>query len=71
VTFTGDQTFTYVCEPHASSGMVATVTVGEGDAVDEPEATTGEDDGEDTPGFAAITAVVALAGAALMPRRRA
>jgi len=71
VTFTGDQTFNYVCEPHASSGMVATVTVGEGDAVDEPEATTGDDEGEDTPGFAAITAVVALAGAALMPRRRA
>ena len=31
VTFTGDQDFTYVCEPHATSDMVGIVTVGEGD----------------------------------------
>lgn len=70
VTFTGDQTFTYVCEPHASADMTATVVVGEGDpVVEDPAPSTTADDSEGTPGFAAMTAMLALAGAALMPRR--
>ncbi|MBV18735.1 MAG: hypothetical protein CMA56_02595 [Euryarchaeota archaeon] len=69
VTFTGDQDFTYVCEPHASSDMVGIVTVGEGDPA--PASETGSSSSsEDAPGFAAPMAVVALVAAAMILARR-
>jgi PGF-CTERM protein len=70
VTFTGDQDFTYVCEPHASSDMVGIVTVGEGDPAPAPEAGSSSDSSEDAPGFAAPAAVVALMAAAMIVARR-
>ena len=69
VTFTGDQDFTYVCEPHASSDMVGIVTVGEGDPAPPSEPGTSSSS-EDAPGFAAPMAVVALVAAAMILARR-
>ena len=69
VTFTGDQDFTYVCEPHASSDMVGIVTVGEGDPAP-PSETGSSSSSEDAPGFAAPMAVVALVAAAMILARR-
>lgn len=70
VTFTGDQDFTYVCEPHASSDMVGIVTVGEGDPAPASEAGSSSSSSEDAPGFAAPMAVVALVAAAMILARR-
>ncbi|MEC7151945.1 MAG: plastocyanin/azurin family copper-binding protein [Candidatus Thermoplasmatota archaeon] len=69
VTFTGDQDFTYVCEPHATSDMVGIVTVGEGDPAPASEAEPSSSS-EDAPGFAAPMAVVALVAAAMILARR-
>ena len=71
VTFTGDQDFTYVCEPHASSDMVGIVTVGEGDPAPASEGdSSASRPSEGAPGFAAPIAVVALLAAAMILARR-
>ena len=70
VTFTGDQDFTYVCEPHSTSDMVGIVTVGEGDPAPASEAGSSSSSSEDAPGFAAPAAVVALMAAAMILARR-
>ena len=61
VTFTGDQDFTYVCEPHASSDMVGIVTVGEGDPA--PPSEPGTSSSLRTPRLCSPMAVVALVAA--------
>ncbi|MEC8312129.1 MAG: plastocyanin/azurin family copper-binding protein [Candidatus Thermoplasmatota archaeon] len=69
VTFTGDQDFTYVCEPHATSDMVGIVTVGEGDPAPVSDVQPSSSS-EDAPGFVAPMAVVALVAAAMIAARR-
>lgn len=59
-------TIEYWCDPHKGSGMMGTFTVSGAN----PPA-NGGDDTKDTPGFGAPLAVLAIAGALLLARRRA
>ena len=63
-TFDVDQTFNYICEPHATSGMAGQIVVGEGSIV-EPE-----EDSNNTPGFSAGIAALAVIGALMIAGRR-
>jgi PGF-CTERM protein len=67
-TFTDNTTFYYACEPHITMGMKGEIIVGTG--VDASKANEDDKESESTPGFAAIAAVVALAGAAAFLSRR-
>ena len=64
-TFTENQTFHFVCEPHASVGMAGKIIVGDGGVVAlEAEVI------EETPGFTTVTMALALLGAVLLTRRK-
>ena len=63
-TFAVDQTFNYICEPHATSGMAGQIVVGEGSIV-EPEV-----ESNNTPGFSAGIAALAVIGALMIAGRR-
>ena len=63
-TFDIDQTFNYICEPHATSGMAGQIVVGEGSIV-EPE-----EESNNTPGFSAGVAALAVIGALMIAGRR-
>ena len=67
-TFTEDTTFYYACQPHIAMDMFGEIVVGDGGS--EPAAEPA-DESEDTPGFMAAGALVAVIGAlALMGRTR-
>ena len=65
VTFDKDQTFLYICEPHATMDMVGKVVVGTGvmEVVDEPDDDT---ESNSVPGFTAGLSGMALAAAVIM-----
>mgnify|MGYP005725961555 FL=1 len=65
VTFDKDQTFLYICEPHATMDMVGKVVVGTGvmEVVDEPDDDT---ESNSVPGFTAGLSGAALAAAVIM-----
>jgi plastocyanin len=68
LTFDEDQTFNYVCEPHASMDMAGKVVVGSGvEVVPEPVV---DEDTDATPGFASSLAIVSILGAVLIAQRR-
>ena len=65
-TFTEDTTFYYACEPHIGLDMFGEIVVGDGGSAPAAESS---DESEDTPGFMAAGALVAVIGAlALMGR---
>ena len=67
-TFTEDTTFYYACEPHIGLDMFGEIVVGDGGSAPTAEPS---DESEDTPGFMAAGALVAVIGAlALMGRTR-
>ena len=67
-TFTEDTTFYYACQPHIAMDMFGEIVVGDGGSEPAVEA---DDESEDTPGFMAAGALVAVIGAlALMGRTR-
>ena len=67
-TFTEDTTFYYACEPHIGLDMFGEIVVGDGGSAPAAEPS---DESEDTPGFMAAGALVAVIGAlALMGRTR-
>ena len=69
LTFTEDETFHYICEPHATMGMVGKVTVGTGvQEVTTPEPTY--EDENNTPGFTALVLGVAAISAVVLSGRR-
>ena len=65
VTFDENQTFLYICEPHATMDMVGKVVVGTGimEVVDETDSST---DSNSVPGFTAGLSGIALAAAVIM-----
>ena len=65
VTFDENQTFLYICEPHATMDMVGKVVVGTGimEEVDETDSST---DSNSVPGFTAGLSGIALAAAVIM-----
>ena len=65
-TFDVDQTFNYICEPHATSGIAGQIVVGTGsiDTVDN------EEEDSSLPGFGAGIAALAIVGAVLIAGRR-
>ena len=63
-TFDVDQTFNYICEPHATSGMAGQIVVGEGSIVEPDE------ESNNTPGFSAGIAAMAVIGALMIAGRR-
>ncbi len=65
VTFDEDQTFLYICEPHATMDMVGKVVVGTGvmEEVDEPD---NDSETDSVPGFTAGLSGIALAAAVIM-----
>ena len=65
VTFDEDQTFLYICEPHATMDMVGKVVVGTGvmEEVDEPDY---DSETDSVPGFTAGLSGIALAAAVIM-----
>ena len=69
-TFDEDQTFLYICEPHAAMDMVGKITVGTGIQ----EVTEDSDDYSDSdnsvPGFTAGIAALAVVGALMIAGRR-
>ena len=70
VTFDEDQTFLYICEPHATMGMAGKVTVGTGvTEVVTPEPVEEEDN--NTPGFTTLLVALAVMSAVLVTRRKA
>ena len=69
LTFTEDETFHYICEPHATMGMAGKVTVGSGvQEVTTPEQVYEEDN--NTPGFTAMVLGVAAISAVVLSGRR-
>ena len=64
-TFDVDQTFNYICEPHATMGMAGQIVVGTG-SIDVME----EEEDSSLPGFGAGIAALALLGAVLIAGRR-
>ena len=67
VTFTEDETFYYVCEPHATMAMNGQVVVGTG--ISETSTTVVESD-DNTPGFTAGIAAIALISALVVAGSR-
>ncbi|OUV69314.1 MAG: hypothetical protein CBC89_01085 [Euryarchaeota archaeon TMED129] len=67
VTFDANETFTYICEPHASMNMNGVVVVGTG-IEDVPEPV--EKDTDATPGFGGALLVLAVMGAVLVTTQR-
>jgi plastocyanin len=67
ITFTEDETFYYICEPHASMGMNGHVVVGTG--ISETPTTVVDSD-DNTPGFTAGIAAIALIGALVVSGSR-
>ena len=68
VTFDADETFTYICEPHASMNMNGVVVVGTGvEDVTEP---VDNEDTDATPGFGGALLVLAIMGAVLVTTQR-
>ena len=65
-TFDVDQTFNYICEPHATMGMAGQIVVGTG-SIDVMEE---EEEDSSLPGFGAGIAALALLGAVLIAGRR-
>ena len=65
VTFDENQTFLYICEPHATMDMIGKVIVGTGvmEVVDEPEE---DSESNSVPGFTAGLSGMALAAAVIM-----
>ena len=69
VTFDEDETFLYVCEPHATMGMAGKITVGSGvTEVVTPEPVEEEDN--NTPGFTTLLVAIAVISAVLVTRRK-
>ena len=69
LTFTEDETFHYICEPHATMGMAGKVTVGTGvQEVTTPEPVYEEEN--NTPGFTALVLGVAAISAVVLSGRR-
>ena len=69
LTFTEDETFHYICEPHATMGMAGKVTVGTGvREVTTPEPVYEEEN--NTPGFTALVLGVAAISAVVLSGRR-
>ena len=60
-TFDVDQTFNYICEPHATTGMEGQIVVGTG-SIDTPD----DDDDASLPGFTAGIAALAVFGAVML-----
>ena len=70
VTFDEDETFHYICEPHATMGMAGKITVGTGvTEVVTPEPVEEEDN--NTPGFTTLLVALAVMSAVLVTRRKA
>jgi uncharacterized surface protein with fasciclin (FAS1) repeats len=67
VTFTEDETFYYICEPHATMAMNGQVVVGTG--ISETPTTVVESD-DNTPGFTAGIAAIALISALVVAGSR-
>ena len=65
VTFDENQTFLYICEPHASMDMVGKVVVGTG-VMEEVDETDSGSDSNSVPGFTAGLSGIALAAAVIM-----
>ena len=69
LTFTEDETFHYICEPHATMGMAGKVTVGTGvREVATPEPVYEEEN--NTPGFTALVLGIAAISAVVLSGRR-
>ncbi|MGB1461219.1 MAG: fasciclin domain-containing protein [Candidatus Thalassarchaeaceae archaeon] len=69
LTFTEDETFHYICEPHATMGMAGKVTVGTGvREVTTPEPVYEEEN--NTPGFTVLLLGVAAISAVVLSGRR-
>ena len=67
VTFDEDETFLYICVPHATMDMAGKITVGTGVVV---EPIVDEDDDNNTPGFTTFLVALALISAVLVTRRK-
>ena len=72
LTFTDDQTFLYMCEPHATMDMAGKVIVGTGieQVQDSPADNYGDDDDNNTPGFTVIILGIAALAAVMVSRRQ-
>lgn len=69
LTFTEDETFHYICEPHATMGMAGKVTVGTGvQEVTTPEPVYEEEN--NTPGFTVLVLGVAAISAVVLSGSR-
>ena len=69
ITFDEDETFYYICEPHATMGMVGKVTVGTGVTAEVVEPEPAVED-NNTPGFTTIAVAIAMISAVLVYRRK-
>ena len=69
ITFDEDETFHYICEPHATMGMVGKVTVGTGVTAEAVEPEPAVED-NNTPGFTTIAVALAMISAVLVYRRK-
>ena len=66
-TFTEDETFYYVCEPHVTMDMRGVVVVGNGT----PQVvSTNNSPSDETPGFGAAIGILSLIGALMFTRSR-
>ena len=72
LTFTDDQTFLYMCEPHATMDMAGKIIVGTGieQVQDSPADNYGDDDENNTPGFTVIILGIAALAAVMVSRRQ-
>ncbi len=72
LTFDEDQTFLYMCEPHATMDMAGKVIVGTGieQVQDSPADNYGDDDENNTPGFTVILLGIAAIAAVMVSRRQ-
>ena len=72
LTFDEDQTFLYMCEPHATMDMAGKVIVGTGieQVQDSPADNYGDDDDNNTPGFTVILVGIAAIAAIMVSRRQ-
>ena len=68
VTFDANETFTYICEPHATMNMNGIVVVGTG--VEDVVTPTEKEDSDATPGFGGALLVLAVMGAVLVTTQR-
>ena len=65
VTFDEDQTFLYICEPHATMDMVGKIVVGTG-VMEEVDESDYDSETDSVPGFTAGLSGIALAAAVIM-----